>query len=139
LVSGPYKLKVEDILSVPLASTVNEALAATVPLDTLLNTPPLLTRSVCDPVGAPMVKVPAPSESLIITTYVPARVIVAVSAAPGTWLGVQLPASFQLPPLVLFQVMVADRMGAALDKRKTNAKNQINGRSVSFIILVFSL
>ncbi len=42
-----------------------------------------------------------------VTVYVPAVVMFAVSAAPGTAWGDQLAATLQLPPSVLVQVSVA--------------------------------
>jgi len=53
----------------------------------------------------------------------------ALSEEPGTWFGLQLAATFQLPPAVFVQVMVAACMEIAVN----NAAISLDKRRVIFI------
>ena len=57
----------------------------------------------------PMINEPTESDTGTVTVYVPARSIIAVSAAVGTVPLLQLAPSFQLPPPVLIHRTCPDR------------------------------
>ena len=58
------------------------------------------------------------------------RISVAVSDAPGTWLGDQLAAVDQFPPALLVQVMVAARVAnVAIPMPTANAANSLRRKS----------
>src|SRR6266853_5035296 len=65
------------------------------------------------PPVAPSVRPPTVGLTSSVTVYAAALVMTAVSLAPGTWLGLQLSAEFQLPPAVLVQVIWAARAEAS--------------------------
>src|ERR1041385_2966362 len=60
--------------------------------------------------------------ALSVTVYVPALVIMAESAEPGTWFGLQFAATFQLPPFTLVHAIFAASTSSTLRRSITDVK-----------------